>query len=185
MLRDRIALIGLTTLLCFFTQGLWARGATLHAPTTLAGVVVAVHDGDTLRIRGEDGRVTRIRVAGIDAPEVCQRYWKASRDRLRALVVDKRDVRVVTYKTDVYGREVARVYVGTQDVGIVLVEEGLAWHARRYENEQTASERLALRDAEAKAHAAHRGLWSQPSPEAPWKFRRRTHDARPIKPCYS
>ena len=48
------------------------------------GVVLSVHDGDTLRVRNEQGRVINIRLWGVDAPELGQPYGKASRNFLRA-----------------------------------------------------------------------------------------------------
>jgi len=163
-----------------------AAGArsTSHPIAVIEGVVVSVHDGDTLRIRAQDGRTTKIRVAGIDAPEVCQPYWKASRDRLRALVQNGEKVRAATYKTDTYGREVAHVYVGERDVAVILIQEGLGWHFTRYQQEHTPDLRRALSGAQEQAQRTRRGLWTQGNPEPPWEFRRRTRGVKPIQPCY-
>ena len=54
------------------------------------GVVLSVHDGDTLRVRNEQGRVINIRLWGVDAPELGQPYGKASRNFLRKLAQGKR-----------------------------------------------------------------------------------------------
>lgn len=40
------------------------------AAQQLGGVVISVHDGDSLRVRDVHGRVHRIRLAFVDAPEI-------------------------------------------------------------------------------------------------------------------
>ena len=57
--------------------------------------ITRVSDGDTLWIRPHGGgRPVKLRVQGIDAPERCQPWGEASRERLRELVLG-RSVRVV------------------------------------------------------------------------------------------
>ena len=49
---------------------------------------------------------------------------------------------------------------------------GLAWWYRRFATEQTPVDRAIYEDAEAKAKASRRGLWSSPDPVAPWDWRK-------------
>ncbi|MEE8369267.1 MAG: thermonuclease family protein, partial [Dehalococcoidia bacterium] len=42
--------------------------------------------------------------------------------------------------TDRYGRLVARVYVGTNDVNLELVRAGFAWHYRQYSDDPRAEQ---------------------------------------------
>ena len=81
---------------------------------TLAGLepwqgrVVGVPDGDTIVVRDEHGNDVRVRLYGIDAPELHQRGGEQARDRLLRMVMD-RPVYLVTIDRDGYGREVAHV----------------------------------------------------------------------------
>jgi endonuclease YncB( thermonuclease family) len=106
-------------------------------------VNVAVHDGDTIRCRGE-----RIRLESIDAPELagsprCEAVnrkrlsgtrnpsWcddakgRAARDALRAFLASG-PVMVHRHGKDVYGRTLARVTVNGRDAGAFLIQRGLA-----------------------------------------------------------
>jgi micrococcal nuclease len=56
--------------------------------------------------------------------------------------------------------------VDGRDAGLDMVRAGLAWHYVRYSNDSL------LASAERDARGAHRGLWVQPAPIAPWEFRR-------------
>ena len=70
--------------------------------------MVGVPDGDTIVVRDERGRDVRVRLYGIDAPELHQRGGEQARDRLLRLVMD-RTVYLVTIDRDGYGRDVAHV----------------------------------------------------------------------------
>jgi endonuclease YncB( thermonuclease family) len=101
---------------------------TTERPTTttvLSFLVTTVFDGDTIQL--SDG--STIRLIGIDTPEsgtgICA---SAATDRLQALVANKS----VTIEPgaredrDRYGRLLRYVEVGHQDVGAILLREGLA-----------------------------------------------------------
>lgn len=114
--------------------------------------VVRVADGDTLEamLPGE-ARPIRIRLEGIDAPELGEVFSREAQTRLRALV-GRASVRVSGQNLDTYGRLVARVAVGGQDVGAALVREGLACHA--YARDP------ALAREELHARAVGAGFWA-------------------------
>ena len=88
-----------------------------------------VVDGDTVWIEGE-----KIRLAGIDAPEINGRceyernLARQARDRLVSLL-NSRTIVIERTGTDRYGRTLAYV----SGAGEVLVQEGLAkrWRGRR------------------------------------------------------
>ena len=52
-----------------------------------------------------------------------------------------------------------------------LVTAGLAWWYRQYSHDQSLGE-LSLEELEVEARAAERGLWENPHPIPPWKFRK-------------
>lgn len=147
-----------------------AAGPSLHVPWTTQGEVVSVQDGDTFDLRTADRGTFRVRLAASDSPETGQGYWRVARSQLQSLL-ESGSVRVDCYKDDGRERAVCRVYAGSTDVGLAMVEAGLAWHFKRFESEQTADEREAFAQAELGARAAHRGLWTQPDPMPPWECR--------------
>lgn len=77
-------------------------------------------DGDTVR-RGSE----RIRLRGIDTPELSEPGGQAARQRLDELLKEG-PIRIVPHGQDVYGRTVADVFVNGQNVADVLNQEGYA-----------------------------------------------------------
>lgn len=59
----------------------------------------------------------------------------------------------------------------TLDVGRAQLIVGLAWHFKKYENEQSEEDRLAYALEEHEARARRSGLWQDPDPVAPWQWR--------------
>jgi endonuclease YncB( thermonuclease family) len=139
-------------------------------PLALAGRVIAVADGDTITLLDADKRQHRIRLDSIDAPEKAQPFGDRSRQSLRALAHDHAAVAHCP-KTDKYGRRVCQVVIDGQDVGLEQIRRGMAWHFKRYENEQAPDDRHAYAEAEAAARAEQRGLWRDAEPQPPWDFR--------------
>jgi len=150
---------------------LFLVAATLASAAELRSVtVVGVTDGDTITVR--DGkRNYKVRLAGIDTPERGQPFAKRARQNLSNLAREKQAI-VDCYKTDQYKRQVCRVWVDGKDTALAQVQAGLAWHYKRYEKEQTTTERSAYTKAEDEARASRIGLWQSDHPVPPWEFRR-------------
>lgn len=129
----------------------------------------SVHDGDTFHCQSGELSFS-VRVAGIDAPETGQAFWRLSRDLLRSQVAN--GAVVDCYKADRYERQVCRVsgHDG-HDIALELVKTGLAWHTVKYRHEQTGAEQSAYAAAETAAKARGLGLWSEPSPQEPSECR--------------
>ena len=145
---------------------LWLALACADAATAqLAARVVAVHDGDTITVMSAAGEV-RVRLFGIDAPERGQPFSNASRHALDAMV-GGRDVLVFEHGRDGYGRLLGRVVAGVVDANAAQVRAGYAWVYRRF------SQDVQLIAFEAEAKAARRGLWRDPNPVPPWRWRER------------
>jgi len=118
------------------------------AHATMHGDTVAVMDGATLRL---DGHV--VRLAGV-APPARGQDCAAGVDcggraalQLAALVRNRR-VDCVVAGADMAGRMVATCEAGGTDIGQAVVASGWAQAAQ-----------AALKPAEARAQAAHLGLW--------------------------
>jgi endonuclease YncB( thermonuclease family) len=75
-------------------------------------------DGDTIRV-GSD----RIRLRGIDTPELSEPGGQAARQRLEQLLQEG-PIRIVPHGQDVYGRTVADVFVDGRNVAEILRREG-------------------------------------------------------------
>ena len=131
----------------------------------LGGKVISVTDGDTIKVLVNKESVT-VRLEGIDAPESKQSFGNKSKEALSRLVAGK-TVTVKKTGTDKYKRTLGVVIVGDVDANAKMIEDGWAWHFKKYNDE----ERLAkLEDA---ARKAKRGLWADENPLAPWEYRAR------------
>lgn len=136
----------------------------------IEGKVIIVYDGDHLALQTKDKKIYSIRIQGIDAPEDQQEFGKKSRKKLSDLVIDK-EVKVIVHKKDLYDRYVGSVYINGQDVGLKQIENGMAWHFKRFSSEQSADSRMRYTKTEIKARGDKVGLWGEKAPMPPWEFR--------------
>lgn len=150
----------------FFFALLLCLSHAFTSAKTLVGVVTHVSDGDTLWIAIDSkNKPVKVRIHGIDAPEICQLWGTQARDALQARVL-RQSVSLITRAKDDYDRVLGRISFRGEDVGAWLVKSGHAWsyHYRRhpgpYANEEVA------------AQSAKRGLWSQVGAQEPRQFRK-------------
>jgi endonuclease YncB( thermonuclease family) len=139
--------------------------------STLIGDVVAVHDGDTITLQNKSGQ-KKIRLAGIDAPELNQPFGVESRIALREAVLDKA-VLVETSKSDKFGRVVGRVILDGQDINLKQVQIGMAWVYREYLKELSKEDKVLYLEAEVQSKAVVAGLWNESNPVEPWIWRKK------------
>lgn len=158
-----------------FVLGFLAGLSSVSA-AVLSGKVVSVHDGDTITVLDEDKHQHRIRLAGIDAPELGQAFGRASREHLAGLVAGKQ-VSVEWQKHDKYRRVLGKVLVDGVDANLEQLRAGMAWHYRKYESEQSPAERKSYDETERNARATGLGLWQDRRPQPPWEYRQKR---RPI-----
>lgn len=150
----------------------WLLAAFLPAyAAELQGTVVGVHDGDTVTVLDATRRQHKIRLAGIDAPELSQAFGRVSRKHLADQVAG-RTVVIEWAKRDKYQRLVGKVLLDGRDINITQIEAGLAWHYKKYASEQTPEDRQRYARAEEEARARRRGLWQDSHVVPPWDFRR-------------
>ncbi len=137
------------------------------ATEVFAGKVAFVTDGDTLWVRPDAGGAPRkLRIEGIDAPEICQAGGEAARELLKRWVLHQQ-VEVTVRSHDDYGRGLAQIRVDGSDLGAELVRAGQAWSYRwRRDLGPYAAE-------EAAARAAGLGLFAAAQVELPRAFRQR------------
>ena len=144
-------------------------GSAQTPPARYDAKVVGVVDGDTIDVLAGRTQI-KVRIEGIDCPELGQPYGRVARSFASDRVFGRR-VEVLPKKTDQYGRLVARIHVGGEDVGLALLKAGLAWHYTAYSQDPEYA------SAERAARAARRGLWADTDPVPPWVQRR--HPASP------
>jgi endonuclease YncB( thermonuclease family) len=143
----------------------------IAAAAVLGGKVVAVTDGDTIKVLDADKVQHVVRLSGIDAPEKKMPFGQRSKQNLSDLVYG-RWVEVEGEKIDRYGRLVGKVLVNGIDANLAQVRAGMAWHYKAYEREQPALDQQVYAEAEIKAVAAKQGLWVDRNPVAPWEWRK-------------
>ena len=132
------------------------------AAWALPATAQTVTDGDTIKLNG-----TTYRLWGIDAPETkqdCPDGWPAGRLATTKLQVLIQGKTVVCEKkdTDRYGRTVAICRASGEDLGAIMVREGMAWAFVRYSRDYV--------DEEVRAKANRLGVHAHACTPA-WEWR--------------
>ena len=139
---------------------------------TIEGLVVGVADGDTITVLDQQKNIFKIRLQGIDAPEKKQAFGEKSKQSLHDLVHGKQ-VRIEYDKEDKYGRIVGKITLDDLDICLQQLVLGMAWHYKKYQNEQSVADRVVYNDAELKSKSLKLGLWADETPMPPWEFRKK------------
>jgi micrococcal nuclease len=149
-------------------MALWpAPSLTRSASPAYTARVSYVFDGDTLWVRPSDGgRRRKLRIEGIDAPEICQDGGIAARDALRQRLSGQA-VTVREHSRDAYGRPLVALALDAEDIAAWMVAQGWAW-SYRWRGDPGPFARQ-----EAQARARHRGIFASDGVEEPRDFRRR------------
>lgn len=134
------------------------------AQSTIQGQVVSIHDGDTLTVLTSNRQV-KVRLSEIDAPELKQPFGTRSRQSLAMLCFQQPAI-VESSSKDRYGRVLGRVRCNGVDANAFQVERGMAWVYVKFA--KSNSPLYFLLD---NAQWSREGLWSEPSPVEPWKWR--------------
>lgn len=162
------------------TQGMWALLRALAASVVVfvcvcaakpahawPGIVTHVTDGDTVWVQPlQGGEAHKVRLLGIDAPEICQLWGPQSRAALHAVLLGQ-VVEVTARTRDSYGRLLAQLSRQGNDVGAWMVGQGYAW-SYSYKNNAGPYEALQLY-----AQTQHLGLFSDGRALQPRWFRKR------------
>ncbi|MEQ1845538.1 MAG: thermonuclease family protein [Nitrospira sp.] len=96
------------------------RARSQHEMKVLSTLQMRVVDGDTIRVGGE-----RIRLRGIDTPEMSELQGPAAKQRLTELLRSG-SIRIEPHGRDVYNRLLADVFVNGQNVAEILRNEGFS-----------------------------------------------------------
>jgi endonuclease YncB( thermonuclease family) len=132
--------------------------------STFSGIVMRVHDGDTISVSRRD-HVEDVQLAGIDSPELRQSFGSRAKQFTERLASGQ-TVTVRAQGTDDQGRMLAVVTLPNgRSLNRELVGAGLAWKLKESKNKQ-------LTQLEKDARRAKRGLWSVTKPTPPWEYRK-------------
>ena len=141
-----------------------------------SGVVTRVLDGDTVWVKptarpqgAKAGEILKVRIVGIDAPEICQPGGPEALAALRGHVLGQTVTLTSpsSHSQDDYGRVLAIIDKQGQDVGRWMVQHGQAWS---YSYRSNAGPYAA---EQAQARAVGVGLFAKRSAENPRNFRKR------------
>ena len=138
-------------------------------PRGVLATVERVADGDTLMAASENSTRLRIRLLGIDAPEILHRgkpgqtYGVEARQHLVRLVLD-RVVRIEIFGSDAYRRLLAVIWHDDANVNLEMVRGGFAEVSRgarcqAYCREMADAERWAQREHAGSARVRQRIRW--------------------------
>ena len=167
--RNRLAavVVGLLLLAGVVVDHLFVSKGVPHSIADLDGKTVHVShvvDGDTIDVIGPDKVTYRVRLKGIDTPEIAHdgkpaAYWGPEATRYTAARCGGKDVTLKLEPPEVqdpYHRVLAIVYLSdTEPLNLALVRDGQAYSHRRYRCYLTTD----LNAAEAEARKKKRGLW--------------------------
>lgn len=153
----------LILMLFFVFSNSHAQGQVSDVSELTPFAIARVTDGDTVVSSEGD----RIRLWGVDAPEISQPYGKEATIALTELIEGK-NLAIEIVDVDRYGRGVGRIYMadGT-NINRSLVCMGAAWWYEEY-----APRAYDLRNCELEAKSQKIGLWSLAEPLNPSEWRR-------------
>ncbi len=140
-----------------------------HQPFT--GTVTRVIDGDTLEAR-VGGTLLKIRLWGVDAPEMGQTNGAWAHSYLEELAPPDSRIAVHPVSMDRYGRVVA-VIGKAEDPGgwalnVKVTVFGQAYHVDRFQSESN----VCLKEAEKAARSMGAGVWKHGGGVRPWEYRK-------------
>lgn len=150
--------------------------------------VKQVVDGDTLRLDKRVQGSNSVRLLGVDAPEsnfngfAQEPHGLEAKKFLTSLLPAGTTVQVETDMEvrDRYGRLLAYVYTGEQNVNMEILRQG---HAVTYQIYPNLSHLEEFREAMREAINHQRGIWNPANPlgELPFEFRNRIRNQPPDK----
>jgi micrococcal nuclease len=147
---------------------LLCQPSSTHA-AGLRGLVVEVNSGRALTMINM-GKQIKVIVEAAETPEEGQPYSDLARQHLATLVLNK-EVGVEYTGLGDGNVLVGRVFLEKMDVGKQMIRDGVAWYDHSYETD-LGTESQSYAASEQAARDERRGIWQDPSPVAPWDWRK-------------
>ena len=140
--------------------------------------VIRIVDGDTIQVKDDNNKKLKIRLLGIDAPELKQNFGKESSLYLNKIINGK-FINVISlsnkdkpYTLDFYKRILGKIIFNGKDINLEMIKKGMAWHYKKYKNSQSIEDQQSYNKAENEARKRNIGLWSYEKPVPPWSWRK-------------
>ena len=147
--------------------------STLSQNTFFDGYVTKIIDGDTVYFQARNyNDYKKLRLVGIDAPEINQPFGLKSKQCLGNLINNK-PVKIMLFGTDRYKRTLAKILIEKIDINLAMIKNGCAWFYRRYKNTLDKDDQAMYDQAEIFAIENKKGLFSNQEAEAPWDWRKK------------
>lgn len=153
------------SVLLFAVLGLFVPSARA---ASLFGRVIEVNSGDVITILNLN-RPVRVRLLGVDAPEMDQTFGDVSKKHLADLVLDK-SVLVEYSGISADSSLTGRVLLNDADIGAQMIRDGAAWFDVNNVSRLSVPDREIYQQSEVAARSERRGLWQAEHPTAPWEF---------------
>lgn len=131
--------------------------------------IIKIYDGDTITALTSQKEKIKIRLYGIDAPELKQPFGKASKRHLIDLISNK-SLNINEKGKDKYGRTLAVLYNGDQDINAQMVIDGYAWAYDKFSKDYVAFQQ--------NAQLLQKGLWIDKDVVRPSDFRKLKKSSR-------
>src|SRR3989338_4963999 len=133
------------------------RSPPINNKDTSYETVSKIVDGDTITLSNNE----KIRFIGINTEERGQKCYQEATDRLSELILNKK-VKLETDfdKTDKYNRSLRFVFLGNENINVLLVKEGLATVYTVGSNKKYISE---LEKAQREAREGEGCIWQKSS----------------------
>ena len=131
--------------------------------------IIKIYDGDTITALTSQKEKIKIRLYGIDAPELKQPFGKASKRHLIDLISNK-SLNINEKGKDKYGRTLAVLYNGDQDINAQMVIDGYAWAYDKFSKNYVAFQQ--------NAQLLKKGLWIDKDIVRPSDFRKLKKSSR-------
>lgn len=131
--------------------------------------IIKIYDGDTITALTSQKEKIKIRLYGIDAPELKQPFGKASKCHLIDLISNK-SLNINEKGKDKYGRTLAVLYNGDQDINAQMVIDGYAWAYDKFSKDYVTFQQ--------NAQLLKKGLWIDKDVVRPSDFRKLKKSSR-------
>lgn len=135
---------------------------------SLFGKVIDVKSGDVLTVFNLNRQV-RVKLLGVDAPELDQAFGDVAKKHLSDLIHDQ-SVLVEYSGISADGSVAGRVLLNNTDIGAQMIRDGAAWFDPNNLSRLSATDREIYQHSEQSARTERRGLWQADNPLAPWEF---------------
>ena len=135
---------------------------------SMFGKVIDVNSGDVITIINLN-RPVRVKLVGVDAPEMDQAFGDVAKKHLSDLIHEK-SVIVEYSGIAADGSVSGRVLLNDADIGAQMIRDGAAWFDPNNLSNLSGKDREIYQQSEKAARGERRGLWQADNPTAPWEF---------------